>query len=164
MRKLIVVCSVLILGACGFQPLHGNGFQKNIEISKKLERIAIANIANREGQYLRNALIDRFYTQGRPDQADYTLHVSRIIETKRNLDITIESDTTREQLRLNADMQLVNEKNGTVILQRSLYAISSFNVLENEYATRVSEQSTRENALNDLARQIETQIALYMKR
>lgn len=164
MRKLVILSSVLLLSACGFQPLYGSGVGDAQNVTEGLNSISIQNIPDREGQYLRNALIDRFYKGGRPVDIDYVLTVSPIRETKRDLDITIESDTTREQLRLDTSMTLRYKNTGEVVMDRKLYALSSFNVLSNEYATRVSENSSRENALDDLARQIELQIALFMKQ
>lgn len=163
-KKLTVLSSFLVLGACGFQPLYGVGSEDARSVTEGLNHISIQNIPDREGQYLRNALIDRFYKAGRPTEIDYILTVSPIRETKRDLDITIESDTTREQLRLDARMILTSKETGDVVMDRKLYALSSFNVLSNEYSTRVSENSSREQALDDLARQIELQIALYMKK
>ncbi len=164
MKNFAVLSFLLVLGACGFQPLHGYAFVKGENNFAGFQNIEISNIPDSEGQYLRNALIDKFYREGWPVQPEYVLVVAPITETKRALDITIQSDTTREQLRLDTSVALTIKESGSVLMQRNLYALSSFNVLENEFATRISENSSRENALDDLARQIELQIALYMKR
>ncbi len=163
-KNLVILTAVIILGGCGFQPLHGSAFSEQNGSSLGFENIKISNIPNQEGQYLRNALIDRFYKTSDGRAFEFILSVVPIKETKRDLDITVESDTTREQLRLDTSIELVDASSGEVVLSRNLYALSSFNVLGNEFATRVSERSSRENALDDLARQIELQIALYMKR
>ncbi len=164
MKKLFLFGCFLLIAGCGFEPLHGTRGQGGASARAVFEHISIANIPDREGQFLRNALIDLFYREGRPVDAPYTLNVSKIIETKRDLDITIESDATRQQLRLDTVMQLVDNESGEVLFSRSLYTISSFNVIENEFANRISEQNTRENALNDLARQIELQLSLYFNK
>lgn len=164
MKKFVILSSFLLLGACGFQPLYGSGAGDTQSVTEGLNSISIQNIPDREGQFLRNALIDRFYKGGRPSEIDYILTVSPIRETKRDLDITVESDTTREQLRLDTFMRLTREGTDEVIMERQLYALSSFNVSSYEYATRVSENASREDALDDLARQIELQIALFMKK
>lgn len=154
----------LALSGCGFQPMHGTAFQseKQATVQEVLSQVEIGNIPDREGQYLRNALIDRFYTQGRPAYPKYELSVSEISESRTELDITKSSDATRAQLRLATAIQLTDTSSGEVLLTRNLHAVSSYNVLGSEFATRVSEKNTRENALQDLARQIELHIGLYL--
>jgi len=168
MKHVIFLTLMLVLSSCGFQPMYGSydalAKQEHRGVQGKLAQIEIANIPNREGQFLRNALIDRFYSDGRPINPRYLLSVSKIEESTYDLDVTITSDTTRAQLTLTTSMQLVDNESKQKALGRKLKASASYNVMESEFATRVSEQSTRENALNDLARQIELQIALYLDR
>ena len=144
--------------------MYGKGQQASHDIQTVLARVQINNIPDREGQFLRNALIDRFYVNGRPAEPAYILTVSKISEQTYDLDITKSSDATRAQLKLRTTMNLKDAQTGDVVLTRKLQAISSYNVLTSEFATRVSENNTRENALTELARQIEQQIGLYLKR
>lgn len=160
--RILLALSVLIVSACGFHPVYGVNKYTAVGVEEYFSNIAISNIPDREGQYLRNKLIDRFYRNGRPTQPQYTLTITPIQEYERDLDITVDSDTTRGQLRLTTTMKLTDTK-GEELLDRNLRAIASFNIIESEFANRVSEQDTRENLLNDLARQIETHIALYFK-
>lgn len=130
----------------------------------KLGDIFIANIPDAEGQYLRNALIDKFYRRGRPANPNYTLDIQPLQETVIDLDVTIESETTREQLNITSSMQLVEKGSGKVLLNRPLRASASYNVLGSQYTTIVTETDAREAALNDIARQVETQLSLYFSR
>lgn len=161
--RLLLTLSVLVLSACGFHPVYGVNKYTSTGVEEYLQQTEISNIPNREGQYLRNQLIDQFYRNGRPAHPRYTLKVNSVRETERDLDITIDSDTTRGQLRLTTTMRLVDNKSGEVLLERPLRSIASFNIIESEFANRVSEQDTRENLLKDIARQIEEQLALYFK-
>ena len=156
----------LHLSACGFTPVYGEGVQasKPNSITSQLNNIDIDIIPNREGQFLRNALIDRFYSNGLPNNAAYALKVSSINERVYDFDITQESEATRQQLRLTTTMRLLDKKTNKTLLTRDLNAISSNNVLESEFSTLVTEQNSRENALNDLARQVERQITLYFSK
>jgi LPS-assembly lipoprotein len=158
MRYLVLI-SVLILSACGFTPIYAT--QDNKKTAASFNQINIAIIPNREGQFLRNALIDRFYTNGEPKNPHYQLKISPIREQTYNFDITVDSEATRRQLKLSATMRLIDLKTKKTVLKRSLLSIASYNVLQSEFSTIVTEQSARENALNDLARQIERQISLY---
>ncbi len=150
----------LLLTGCGFTPLYGGGAAPQA----RFDTVEIGNIPDREGQYLRNALIDRFYTQGRPSSPDHTLVVAPIVESLTDLDITKNSSATRAQLRLSTTMTLLENASGKPVLTRTLTSLNSYNILASQFTTRVSEENVREAALDDLARQIETQMALYFKR
>lgn len=129
-----------------------------------MSSIFIENIPNREGQFLKNELIDRFYQKGRPADPAYKLYIQPIQETRNDLDITKNSDATRAQLRLETKLMLQDSQSSKVILRRKLTAITSYNILQSQFTTRVSEQDARENALNDLAIQIERHLSLYFAR
>ncbi len=168
MKKILFVTSAcLCISACGFQPMYGTSMNSSSEhnnVESNLAQIDIGSIPNREGQFLRNALIDRFYRDGRPQNPVYNLQIAPIKEKTVDLDITKNSDATRAQLFVSTSMKLIDSSTGEVVLDRKLKSIASYNVLTSEFATRISAQNMRENALNDLARQIELQISLYLKR
>lgn len=161
--RFLILFAVLVVSACGFHPVYGVNKYTSKGVEEYLQHTEIDNIPNREGQFLRNQLIDQFYRNGRPANPRYKLTVYALQEIERDLDITIDSDTTRGQLRLTTTMELYDKSNGELLMQRPLRSIASFNIIESEFANRVSEQDTRENLLKDLARQIEEQIALYFK-
>lgn len=152
------------LASCGFSPMYGEHSSHSKNVTANLSQVQIGNIPNREGQFLRNQLIDQFYKDGRPENPAYILQILPIREFVTDLDVTRSSDVTRAQLRLTSTMILTDAQSGEELLRRGLSATSSYNVLAEEFATRFSEQSTRENALNDLARQIELQLGLYFNR
>ena len=129
-----------------------------------LDQVAIGNIQDREGVYLRNALIDRFYRNGTPANPRYDLGISPITENKASLDITTSSETTRAQLTQSTVLSLRDRQNGQLVLQRTLSSITSYNILESEFATRVSEENARQSGLDDIARQAELQISLFLNR
>lgn len=166
MRHLCFLASILLLAACaGFHPVYGVNKYTPVGAEEVLSQVDIGNIPDREGQYLRNQLIDRFYRSGgRPVNPRYTLSVSPVTESILNLDITKTSDSTRAQLRLNTAFTLLDTVRGEEIMQRNLGSIVSYNILSGKFATRVSEDNARLNALNDLADQIENQLSLYFKR
>ncbi|MCB9990202.1 MAG: hypothetical protein H6867_02335 [Rhodospirillales bacterium] len=160
----ILLLMSLSLPACGFTPLYGtDDTETQGAVATGMEQVYIDNIPDREGQYLRNALIDKFYRSGRPAHPAYTLSIQPIQESRSDLDITKSSDATRAQLRLSTVMTLTEQATGREIMRRKLTSITSYNILQSQFTTRVSEQSTRQNALDDLARQVETQLALYFR-
>lgn len=163
----IALMGCTVLTACGFEPMYGTAFQSTqsaADVQGDLSQIEIGNLPDREGVYLRNALIDRFYRQGNPVNPKYSLSLSSIEEELIDLDITKNSDATRGQLKISTTMYLRDMATGEIVLERPLRSISSYNILTSEFTTRVSEENTRKNALDNIARQIELQIGLYLKR
>lgn len=160
----------LAINGCGFTPVYGtkSGGAGQKSVSSALNSVAINPVPDREGQYLRNALIDRFYVSGTPADPAYELNIDPVQERRIELDITETADTTRAQLRLRTQITLTRleegERRGRVVLSRDLTAITSYNVLSSQFTTRVSEENARDNGLEELARQIERQLSLYFTR
>ena len=160
----LAVAGLLVLGGCGFTPLYGGRSGTQHEVQGKLSDIRVENIPNREGQYLRNLLIDRFFAENRQADATYSLTFTPVQENKYELDVTKNANATRAELRQTTTFNLKDVKTGKVLLSRNLMASTSYNVLSSQFTTRVSEDDARLNALDDLARQAEQQIVLYFER
>lgn len=160
-----LILLMISLCACGFKPLYSSNetHEGNAPYSP-LAEIEISNIPDEEGQILRNHLIDRFYASGYPQNPKYRLDVARINAQTRDLDVTIRSDATREQIRLTTQLALFDIEAQKVILTRSLSAVGSYNVLESQYTTYVSRSDIRENLIQDLALQVERHVMLAVER
>ena len=155
----------IMLTACGFRPMYGDAARSEMSAQKNGNYdVDIAVIPDREGQYLRNLLIDRMYQNGYPSAPRYKLQVNAIEETEQSLAIAKTAESTRSQLRLHTNYTLVDRQTGATLLSRSALATSSYNILNSEFATRVTEDNARLNAINDIARQIEIQLGLYFNR
>tara|TARA_X000000950_G_scaffold127130_1_gene158951 strand:+ start:16740 stop:17300 length:561 start_codon:yes stop_codon:yes gene_type:complete len=161
---LLVMPFLLFMTACGFHPIYGVNKYTPVGAETKFENIYIASIDDREGQFLRNELIDRFYRSGRPTDPQYTLSFSELSESIKELGITVDADATRGQLKISTHFTLTDNQTGEILLERSLRSIATYNILASEFTNRVSEESARENVLRDLGRQTEQQLALHFKR
>ncbi len=164
MFRFLLLLSVITLAACGYSPMYGQQGTRDYGQEDFLAYTEIANIPNREGQMLRNMLIDRFYRSGRPVNPAYRLEVANLKENRSDLDITKDSDATRGQLKIEADLLLADKVTGEILINRRIRSIASYNILGSEFTNRVSEENTRQNVLTDMARQIELQTSLYFKR
>ena len=167
MKKIlccIIACASLLLTACGFTPLYGKGGEQGAGVQEKFQQVRITNIPDRQGQILRNDLVDRLYHNGTPAEPVYELSIASIQQHSTALDITPDSSSTRSELRLLTTLKLKEISTGKTLMSRELIAVASYDVLGNEYTTLVTQESVRDNALNDLAQQIETQLALYFSR
>lgn len=165
LSRLSGLVVLLYLAACGFTPMYGNRVGENNKIAaQELSMVDIALIPNADGVFLRNILIDNFYQNGYPSNPRLQLNVANIQVQETDLDITIDSETTRKQIKLTTTLDLKEMDTGKIVLTKPIYAITSYNVLDSQFTTRVSEQDVKEAALQDLARQIETQVLLYLRQ
>jgi LPS-assembly lipoprotein len=152
----------LLLTACGFTPMYGSLGDSDVKTA--LNNIQISNIPDHQGLQLRNNLIDRFYHDGRPADPVYFLDIVPIQESKTDLDLTKNATATRSQLTVSTTMKLSDKRTGQILLERGLTSSASYDILDSRFTTRVSEDNAEQNALEDLARQIEQQIVLYLHR
>jgi LPS-assembly lipoprotein len=160
--RFLSFIALILLTACGFTPMYGSSGNTH-QVQSALHEVYVDIIPDSEGQYLRNALIDRFHSAGTPQNPRYRLSVSPVSETRTELDVTETSDTTRAELRLNISMVL-KDSSGQILGSRSLTSSASYNVLASQFTTRVSEENARRNVLDDLARQAEQQVVLILKQ
>lgn len=154
----------LLLAACGFRPMYGGHGASNTVTASNESAVEIANIPDRNGQYLRNQLIDRLYLEGRPAEAPYVLTVQPLKSNLTNLGIRKDASSTRAMLEMDTAITLTERATGNVVLKRDERAVGSYNELDNQFATLVSEQSLTDHMLEELADSIVTDINLYFTR
>lgn len=161
LRVLLAVCC-LSLSGCGFKPLYGDhSVGAESAVSSGVE---IANIPDREGQRLRNLLIDRMYLKGRPADAPYLLTVTPLKTSLTNLGIRKDATSTRAMLQVSATIKLTERATNTVVLEREVRSVGGYNQLDNQFATLVSKQSVTDHMLEELSDSIVTELALYFTR
>ena len=157
-RSLFAVCLMLCLSACGFMPMYG--------AAAHVERpdIEIANIPDRDGQYLRNQLIDQLNTAGRPADAPYILSLAPLTKTIVNIGIQKDATATRAQMQFTTHMKLTERATGKIMLERDLKTVGAYNLLDNQFATLVSQQNITESTLREMADSAVTELDLYFRR
>lgn len=165
---LLVALALPALAACGFKPVYGtmesaaDGSAASAA-SAQLATVAIDPIPERNGQVLRNLLIDRMYREGRPGNPAWRLRTTLAVG-KEDLGIQRDATATRKRLRLIANFELIDTKTNQVVYRSFSRSIVSFNVLQEQYGTLVAEQDAYDRGLNELAEDIRTRLALYFAR
>jgi LPS-assembly lipoprotein len=157
--KIIPFLSLLLLTSCGFQPVYGD-LSHNPATASALSNVAIANIPNRDGQALRNHLIDRMYGKARPQSPTTKLEISLHSYTI-NLGLQKDATTTRQEYNLTASYVLKNN-DGKILLSGDVRSIVSYNKLEAQYATVAAQQSAIDRAIAEVGEQIVNRISLYL--
>lgn len=159
---LLLALSPVVLGACGFTPVYGTASQQG-HVGAALANVQIDPIGDRNGQILRNNLIDRFYTDGRPADPRYRLAVS-VSAMEEELGIQKDATATRARLRLQASYELIDTHNGQVVYRTFSRSVISFNLLDSQFAVLASRQDAYDRGLTELADDIRTRLALYFAR
>lgn len=150
----------LVLGSCGFRPLHqkGGGGDEAVLATVKVERIK-----DRIGQQMRNLLMQKLAPRGPAGRTDYRLTVV-LKEAKTELAIQKDETATRANLTIHADFSLhaLRDPNrGT--FSGSAISTNSYNILTSDFATLSAENDARNRALRTLAEEIRLRVAAAMR-
>jgi LPS-assembly lipoprotein len=156
---MALVAALPALSGCGFRPLYGDAGQRG-STGANLADIQISPIANRSGQMLRNTLLDRLTPQGTPRGARWRLDVA-LASSSEGVGILQNETVTRVNYRLDASFQLVEVTTGKPVLVRSARSIASYNVPTSEFANVVASRDAEARAIEDIADEIRTRLAIY---
>lgn len=163
-RVFLLIPALILLASCGFQPVYGTTGQSAgaPSVREQFADIRVAPIAEREGQMLRNALIDQIYVDGVPQAAKYEL-VVQLNFRQVPIDIDRDDSVTRTQLTTTATANLMDRANGQRLWGTVTQAITTFNVLDSPFATVVSERTAREQAIDQLSDDLVVRLGAYLK-
>jgi LPS-assembly lipoprotein len=157
---ILPLFAFLFLAACGFTPIYGShGAASGSPVAMDLNNIAINNIPDRNGQMLRNYLIDRMYGKNRPEKPLYTLKVV-IRSSEEDLGILANATATRELLNIYADYSL-QDSSGKEILKGAAHSVASFDKLDQMYGAVAARQDAYERTLHEVSEQIVNRLSLY---
>jgi LPS-assembly lipoprotein len=156
------------LAACDYRPVYGEigllaepGAARAAAV--RLDEVKIVPIADRRGQILHNALLDRINPAGEPASPRYTLTV-RLEETVRAVDTRRDSTITRNDIVLAARYDLRDAESDVIVFRQRSEAVSSYNLATQRFASVVSEDDARRRAAHLLADEIALSVALYIRR
>jgi len=151
----------LFLGGCEFHSLYR---QQDKPALKSLQAIKIERIQNRKGQWLRNRLSTLLTPQGVPPKPLYTLSISLKSQDQR-IGVLRDATTSRIEKIITATYVLKDANTQHILLESKATATGAFNILKGaDYSTIVSKEKAETETLEDLALQIQNQLACYFKR
>jgi LPS-assembly lipoprotein len=158
--RLALIAAPLMVAACGFRPLYGTRGASSVSAAE-LAAIQIDPIANREGQLVRNNLLDKLQPQGPAAKPLYRLAVSLTI-LRENLGVRIDETATRANLTMAAGYSLVDLASGERIMSGNSRTVSSYNILDSDFATVISENDAIRRTAADLSEEIKTRVAIFL--
>ncbi len=159
-RAVIVVALLIALQACGFQPLYQRD-QAGLSAGNAFEGIRVRPIADRAGQELRNHLYDALTPKGPPVNPAWVLSVT-LTESIEKISVEQTSFSTRANLKLNGAYSLMPfGESDDIGHTGSVDVISSYNILDSEYATLIAERDARSRAVAIMSNDMRRQLAIW---
>ena len=160
MRRAAPVALMLALAACGLRPLYGGG--SGGAVATTLGTVTVSPIAGQAGWLMRNKLVDRL-GQGGTSTFAYRLDVT-LDDNITAFGVRSDQAATQERRTLRARFQLVDLKNGMVVLDDTAGSDAGIDIVSSEYATVAAEQTALENLSDVVADQITARVALFASR
>ena len=151
------LAAVLAGAGCGFSPLYGEG--KGVRSG--LGRVQVAQIADRTGQQLRNALLLALPPGPAGEPAAWRLKVT-LKETSQRLGVEKHDVATRANLILVAHYTLEDAAGDAKLLTGRLESINSYNILASPYGTQAAAKNARARAVIQLADRLVSRIAAWL--
>ena len=157
MKRLAALALVMMLPACGLQPLYGDR-----NVSNTLRSVELAPIEGKAGYLVRSALEQRL---GKPagGAARYRLQVE-LDDQINGFGVRRDDSVTRERRILRARYRLIDTDGGTTVLDATAGSDSGIDVVSSEYAVVAAEETALERLTEIVSDQIVARIALYVKR
>ena len=158
-RYIAPVLLVMMLPACGLQPLYSGGSKG--AVAATLGTISVVAIEGKNGWLMRNALNDRLGTQNNVS-AQFRLVVT-LDDRISGFGVRADDTVTRERRTLRARYQLISMATGETVLDATAGSDAGIDVVSSEYATIVGENSALENLTQKVADQIVTRLSIYAR-
>lgn len=166
MARWLVVAFALLFAGCGFAPVHAptaqNGGPGAAAEDTGTHQVRIQPIPERIGQLVHNGLQAKLNPDGQPLDPKYVLAVG-IQEEVRETGFRKDETATRANLEVSATYRLVSVEDGTEVMRGRIRSINSANILDQPYATRVSERDARERGAEDVAARIAQDVASRLR-
>jgi len=160
MRTAALALTLLSLAGCGLRPLYAGG--SGGAVASTLRAVTDASIPGQSGWLMRNKLIDRLGEAG-SGSAAYRLDVT-LDDNITSFGLRRDQAATQERRTLRARYQLVDVRNGMVVLDATAGSDAGIDIVSSEYATVAAEQTALENLTDIVADQIVARLALYANR
>ena len=158
-RYLAPILLVMILPACGLQPLYSGGSKG--AVAATLGTISVVAIEGKNGWLMRNALNDRLGTQNNVS-TQFRLVVT-LDDRISGFGVRADDTVTRERRTLRARYQLISTATGETVLDATAGSDAGIDVVSSEYATIAGENSALENLTQKVADQIVTRLSIYAR-
>ncbi len=155
-RTMVLLVLVTLLSGCGLRPLYLKGKQNP---QPDLTAIEIRPIVDREGQILRNLLLDQLTPKGPSAHPAYVLDVT-VVLSLTTLGIRRDDRATRALIRATATYSLRRKQDEAQLFSSTSQASSGYDILDSDFATLVAEKDAMQHSLETIAQDINLRLSL----
>lgn len=152
----------MLATGCGFQPLYQSD---SVQIKDETSLIKISMISNREGQILRNYLLDSLNPYGEPNKPLYRLTIGLNV-AGGSFAFRRDSTSARTIITSQANFSLTDVTSGQIILKDFAEATTAYNIgpdaSTSVFPSIVAEKAEIERAMKLLAHEIKLQIVSFL--
>lgn len=166
MRRRAVLALALglpfaLAGCGGWAPLYAD--RATGPADAELRAIRVAPIPERIGQKLAIALRDSLNPTGEPAPSRYVLRTG--LQTARlDLGVLTQGSGTRGRFEATATYTLHDAASGARLFGTTSHVNESFDILVNYYSNVVAEEDARTRVVEELRRDMVTQLTLFLQR
>ena len=162
-RALAVGALLAGLAACGFQPMYASQARPGSgQISPEVRNsVAIDPIPERIGQQLHNALRDQLNPRGQPTNPAYRLRVD-IRSVSEPSTLRSDGTATRRSFALSATWRVDDYDSSRRLFAASASGSTSYNVVDQPYATVAAFRDARERVVKQVARDIAARVTAML--
>jgi LPS-assembly lipoprotein len=156
MRALIASLTVLLLGACGFQPMYASSLNGG---GPAIGAVQISEIEGKAGHVLHAELsrvLQAENASGPPARLDIVLR-----ERTARLGIRLDESATRAELRLTANYVWTGP-DGRRLMRGSLSQVVVYQVPNQAFGEIAAQDDARERAAETLAQRFRQELAMRM--
>ena len=157
---LALLIPMIALSGCGLQPMYAGG--EHGAVAQALSEVEVGPIEGQQGWLVRNALVDRIGAAGK-GQGRYRLDVV-LDDQITGFGIRSNNTVTRERRTLRARFKLIDMSNQAVLLDATAGSDAGIDVVTSEYAVIAAEQTALEHLSGEVADQIVTRVAIYVRQ
>lgn len=158
LKRSITLSILLCLFGCGFKPLYSSNFEG--DVANELGKVRVSVIEDREGQLLRNYLLQRIDTLKNGQSPQYTLDI-KITKTSFAIAVREDATATRKNMKLIARFSLYDLKTGKLLHKGSSVSINSYRQDDAPFVTMTSEEDAKRRNIKNLAQDILLRLSSY---
>jgi LPS-assembly lipoprotein len=162
-RSFLLVLTLLLVSACGFQPLYGTQSGAPNPAVDALAETRVALIPDRIGQELRNNLLDRLTPRGQPAKPRYELLVA-VAERRDNLGIAIDDSATYGRLTVTTSFTLRDLASNQPVYTGQSRWTNGFTMVSSHFANITNEANARSRALQEISEDIRQQLGVHFAK
>ena len=160
LKSFFILSLCFLAVACGFKPLYGTytGVDK-----ETLSRFEVATIPEKNGQRLRNELLDLLNVDESLNP-QYRLAVAKPSFAYETIGVDRTSESaTKSQVVVSANYQIINMTTMKPIHKAQARTFVAYNILDSQFETITAREDAEDRAIKQIAREILNQTALAMQ-